>query len=121
MRSGKSYLAAHPSWYNRDTPSTCPRCHKAAETFEHAILHCEARRRLRESLLPTHISLDAASPLWTSDYNINTLSLFIALTATGVPPDMFPPSPSSAFAHSPSPSPFFSPSPRFRFSPVEDD
>jgi len=58
MRSGKSYLAAHQSWYNRDTPSTCPRCRVAAETFENAILHCEARRHLRESLLPTLPSLD---------------------------------------------------------------
>jgi len=121
MRSGKSYLAAHPSWYNRDTPSTCPRCRMAAETFEHAILHCQARRRLNESLLPALTSLDAASPLWTSDHDIAALSRFIALTATGYPPVMFPPSPSSAIAHSPPPSPSFSPLPRFRFSPMEDD
>ena len=120
MRSGKSYLAAHPSWYNWDTPSTCPRCRVAAETFEHAILHCVARRRLKESLLPALTSLDAASPLWTSDNDIAALSRFIALTATGYPPDMFPPSPSSSIAHSPPPSPSFSPSPRLRFSPVED-
>jgi len=105
MRSGKSYLAAHPSWYNRDTPSTCPRCRLAAETFEHAILHCQARRRLKESLLPAITSLDAASPLWSSDHDIATLSRFISLTATGFPPDMFPPSPTSGTAHSPSPSP----------------
>jgi len=121
MRSGKSYLAAHPSWFNRDTPSLCPRCHASAETFEHAILHCEARRRLKESLLPALTSLDAASPLWSSDQDIAILSRFIALTATGFPPDMFPPSPASSAAHSPAPSPSFSPSPRFRFSPAEDD
>jgi len=120
MRSGKSYLAAHPSWFNRDTPSLCPRCRASAETFEHAILHCRARRRLKESLLPTLTSLDAASPLWSSDHDIAILSKFIALTATGFPPDMFPPSPTSSTAHSPVPSPSFSPSPRFRFSPVED-
>jgi len=120
MRSGKSYLAAHPSWYNRDTPSTCPRCRKAAETFEHAILHCEARRRLKESLLPALSSLHGASPLWTSNQDITALSRFIALTATGYPPDMFPPSPSPASAHSPPFLPCFSPSPRFRFSSVED-
>jgi len=120
MRSGKSYLAAHPSWFNRDTPSLCQRCRAAAETFEHAVLHCEARRRLKESLLPTLTSLDAASPLWSSDHDIATLSRFIALTAHGFPPDMFPPSPTSSTAHSPVPSPPFSPSPRFRFSPAED-
>ena len=121
MRSGKSYLAAHPSWFNRDTPSLCPRCRVSAEAFEHAILHCEARRRLRESLLPTLTSLDAASPQWSSDHEIAILSRFIALTATGFPPDMFPLSPTSSIAHSPVPSPPFSPSPRFRFSPVGDD
>jgi len=121
MRSSKSYLAAHPSWFNRDTPSLCPRCRALAETFEHAILHCEARRRLKESLLPALTSLDAASPLWSSDQDIAILSRFIALTATGFPPDMFPPSPASSTAHSPAPSPPLSPSPRFRFSPVEDD
>ena len=120
MRSGKSYLAAHPSWFNRDTPSLCPRCRASAETFEHAILHCEARRRLKEGLLPTLTSLHAASPLWSSDHDITALSRFIALTATGFPPDMFPPSPTSSTAHSPVPSPPFSPSPRFMFSPVED-
>jgi len=120
MRSGKSYLAAHPSWFNQDTASTCPRCRTAAETFEHAILHCKARRRLRESLLPSLTSLDAASPLWSSDYDIAALSRFISLTATGFPPDMFPPSPTFSTAHSPTLSPPFSPSPRFRFSSVED-
>jgi len=120
MRSDKSYLAAHPSWFNRDTPSRCLRCRASAETFEHVILHCEARRRLRESLLLTLTSLDAASPLWSSDHDITILSRFIALTATGFPPDMFPPSPASSSAHSPLPSPPFSPLPHFRFSPVED-
>ena len=120
MRSGNSYLAAHPSWFNRDTPSLCPRCRASAETFKHAILHCKARRRLKESLLPALTSLDTASPLWSSDHYIATLSRFIALTATGFPPDMFPPSPTSSTAHSPVPSPPFSPSPRFRFSPAED-
>ena len=77
MRSGKGYLAAHPSWYNRDSPSTCPWCRSTAETVEHAILHCEARPCLRESLLPTLTSLDAASPLWSSDHDIAALSSFI--------------------------------------------
>jgi len=120
MMSGKSYLAAHLSWFNRDTPSLCLRCRASAETFEHAILHCEARRHLRESLLPTLTSLDAASPLWSSDHDIAILSRFIALTATGFPPDMFPLSRTSSIAHSPALSPPLSPSPRFRFSPVAD-
>ena len=39
MRSGKSYLRAHPAW-DSDVPATCPKCLSAPETFEHAILHC---------------------------------------------------------------------------------
>ena len=39
MRSGKSYLRAHPSWSD-DAPTTCPSCDEAPETFEHAILRC---------------------------------------------------------------------------------
>jgi len=46
MTSGKSYLRAHPSW-DRDAPTTCPRCQNAPGTFEHAILHCSAREPAR--------------------------------------------------------------------------
>jgi len=67
MRSGKSYLAAHPSWFTRHAHPLGPRCRSSDKTFEHAILHCEARRRLKEGLLPTLESLDAASPRWSSD------------------------------------------------------
>jgi len=38
MRSGKSYLRTHSSW-ERDAPTTCPRCQDAPETFVHAILY----------------------------------------------------------------------------------
>ena len=40
MRAGKSYLAAHPSWWSELPDHTCPRCAPAPETFSHAILHC---------------------------------------------------------------------------------
>jgi len=33
MRSGKSYLRAHPSW-DDDGPPTCPSCAEAPESFE---------------------------------------------------------------------------------------
>jgi len=46
MRSGKSYLRAHPSW-DDDGPTTCPKCHEAPKAFEHAILHCSAKRHAR--------------------------------------------------------------------------
>jgi len=40
MRSGKSYLSAHPSWGNPDAETSCPLCSEALQTFEHAILSC---------------------------------------------------------------------------------
>jgi len=40
MRSGKSYLAAHPSWGNPDAETSCPQCSEAPQTVEHAILSC---------------------------------------------------------------------------------
>ena len=42
MRSGKSYLRAHPSWSD-DAPTTCPSCDEAPETFEDAILRCPTK------------------------------------------------------------------------------
>ena len=39
MRSGKSYLAAHPSWFNENPDTTCPGCASAPETLEHAVLY----------------------------------------------------------------------------------
>ena len=116
MRSGKSYLAAHPSWFNRDLPPLCPRCRASPETFEHAVLHCKSRSRQKELHLPGLDSLDADSPIWTSDHPVAALAKFILATSTGFPPDMFPQSPHD----SPSPSFPFSPSPRPRFSSVED-
>ena len=93
MRSGKSYLAAHPSWFNRDLPSICRRCRAAPETFEHAILHCKSRSRQKELHLPGLNSLDADSPIWASDHLVSSLAKFILATTTGFPPDMFPQSP----------------------------
>ena len=40
MRAGKSYLAAHPSWWSELPNHTCPRCTSAPETFSHAVLEC---------------------------------------------------------------------------------
>jgi len=40
MRSGKSYLAAHPSWGIPDAVTSCPFCFEAPLTFKHAILSC---------------------------------------------------------------------------------
>ena len=116
MRSGKSYLAAHLSWFNRDLPSRCPRCRASSESFEHAVLHCKSRSRQKELHLPKLDLLDADLPIWSSDHLVASLAKFIIATSTGFPPDMFPQSPHD----SPSSYPLFSPSPRPRFSSVED-
>ena len=43
MRSGKSYLAAHPSWWSELPNDICPRCGSAPKTLAHAILHCPTK------------------------------------------------------------------------------
>ena len=46
MRSGKSYLAAHPSWFDENPDPTCPRCGTVPESFQYAVLTCPARTRV---------------------------------------------------------------------------
>ena len=90
MRSGKSYLAAHPSWFNRDRPSLCPRCRASPETFEYAVLHCKSRSRQKELHFPRLDSLDTDSPIWSSDHLVTSLAKFIITTSTGFPPTCSP-------------------------------
>ena len=59
MRSAKSYLTTHPSWFDENPNPTCPRCETGPESFQHAILPCCTRSRARDLLLtevssPTH-------------------------------------------------------------------
>ena len=63
IRSGKSYLASHPSWFNRDLLSIRPRYWAAPETFEDAVLHCKSRSHQKELFLPTLDLLDPDSPI----------------------------------------------------------
>jgi len=42
MRSGKCYLASHPSWDNPDADTSCPLYSEAPQPFAHAILSCFA-------------------------------------------------------------------------------
>ena len=93
MRSGKSYLATHPSSFNCELPSTCPRYRAAPETFEHAILHSKSHSHQKELHLPGLDSLDADSPVWSSNHLVASLGRFIIATSTSFPPDMLPQSP----------------------------
>ena len=93
MRSGKSYLGAHPSWW-RDLPNdSCPPCGLAPETLAHAILHCPSKSCERSLLLVEATSVDNGSPLWTSSPLLRSFGQFIMATHTGFPPEMYSPSP----------------------------
>lgn len=88
IRSGKSYLGAHPSWDNCD-PTTCPRCDKSPETFEHAVLSCPAREPARVRHLQAVSSLGHNAPVWSSATLLGSLSPFTRSTQTAFPLGMF--------------------------------
>ena len=90
MRSAKSYLAAHPSWFDEDPNLTCPRCETEPETFQHAILSCPARARDRDLLLKDVSSLGQDDEIWTKPHLVRALGEYITSTKTGFPPDMIP-------------------------------
>ena len=106
MRTHNSYLAAHPSWWSEDPDTTCPRCRSDDKSFEHAILHCPARSRLRSRYLEPSRLLHADSPLWDNKEHLHALSQYLSATRTGVPPEMAAfPLTSGAPSLSPPPSP----------------
>jgi len=88
MRSGKSYLRAHPSGSD-DAPTTCRRCDEAPETFEHTILRCPAKGPARARHLQGVSDIGPDAPVWSSFPLLGALSRFISSTATAFPPGMF--------------------------------
>ena len=88
MRSGKSYLRAHPSW-DSDAPTTCPSCFSAPETFEQAILRCSAKESARTHHLQGVLDIGPDAPVWPSAAFLDALARFIKSTATALPPGMF--------------------------------
>jgi len=88
MRSGKSYLCAHPSW-DSDAPTTCPSCLSAPETFEHAILGCWAKEPARTRHLQGVLDISPDAPVWSSAALLGALARFIKSTATAFPLGMF--------------------------------
>jgi len=99
MRSGKGYLAAHPSWEDPDADTSCPLCSEAPQTFEHAILSCPSSARQRSRLLQGVSDLAPEAPIWSDQQLLIALAEFIRTTATGFPPEMPPLAPS---LHTPS-------------------
>jgi len=98
MRSGKSYLAAHPLWENPDADTPCPLCSGAPQTFEHSILSCPSSAHQRSRLLQGVSDLAPEAPIWSDQQLLIVLAEFIRTTATGFPPGMPPLAPS---LHSP--------------------
>ena len=88
MRSGKSYLRAHPSW-DSDAPTTCPSCLSSPETFEQAILRCLAKGPARTRHLQGVLHIGPDPPVWSSAALLGALARFIKSTATAFPPGMF--------------------------------
>ena len=88
MRSGKSYLRAHPFW-DDNGPNTCPRCAEAPETFEHAILHCPTKEPARTLHVQGLTGLGPDAPVWHSAALLGALTRYIRSTATAFPPGMF--------------------------------
>ena len=88
MRSGKSYLRAHPSW-DSAAPTTCPSCSSAPETFKHAILQCQAKEPARTRHLQDVLGIGPNAPVWSSAALLGALARFIKSTATAFPPGMF--------------------------------
>jgi len=88
MRSGKSYLCAHPSW-DDDLPTTCPSCGKAPESFEPAIIHCPAKWPARSRHLQGVCDISPEAPVWSSAPLLWGLARFIKGMATAFAPGMF--------------------------------
>ena len=90
MRSGKSYLAAHPSCRAPEAATSYPRCGLEPETFEHAMFTCPSRPGPRARLLHGITDVGHEAPLWSSLPLRKRLATFISVTSTGFP-TMFPP------------------------------
>ena len=95
MRSQKSYLAAHPFWFNARDSTVCPLCGDEPETFSHAILRCPAKASARACHLPGVSSVEQDAPLWSSSSFLLSLAAFINATGTAFSPDMLSSPPSS--------------------------
>ena len=95
MRFQKSYLAAHPPWFNADDSPLGPLCGDEPETFSHAILRCPAKASARTCHLQGISSVDHDAPLWASSSLLLSLTAFIRATDTGFPPDILPSLPPS--------------------------
>ena len=85
MRSGKSYLKAHPNWGILDSDKTYPSCLQEDETFMHAIVSCPEKIQQRLRHLFDVVLVGPESDIWTSKDLTMGLAIFIRATGTGFP------------------------------------
>jgi len=88
MRSGKSYIRAHPSW-DDSAPTTCPSCEEAQDIFEYAILHCSAKGPARIRHLQGISDIGTEALGWALAAPLCALTRLIRSTATAFPAGMF--------------------------------
>ena len=88
MRTGASYLAAHISWWNRDSSTLCPFCEEDDESFQYAILLCPARAQPRLTHLAGVDDIGPDCPLWLSVPLLSGLADNLNTTCAGFPPTM---------------------------------
>ena len=98
MRAQKSFLAAHPSWFDLSPSKLYPLCGDEQETFSHAILRYPAQAPAWLLHLQGVASVAPDSPLWSSPPLLLALASYIRNTGTNfllnMPPEL-PPSPAS--------------------------
>jgi len=88
MRTGASYLAAHVSWWSRDSSTLCPFCEEDDESFQHAILLCPTKAQPRLTHLSGVDDVGPDGPLWLSVPLLRGLAEYLYATRTGFPPTM---------------------------------
>ena len=98
MRTGARYLAAHDTWWSRDSSTLCPFCEEDDESFQHAILLCPAKAQPRLTHLSGVDDIGPDGPLWLSVPLLRRLAAYLYATHTGFPPTMLRIWPSTANA-----------------------
>jgi len=88
MRTGSSYLAAHVSWWSRDSSTIDPFCEEDDESFQHAILLCPAKAQPRLTHLAGVDDIGPDGPLWLLVPLLRVLAEYLYATRTGFPPTM---------------------------------
>ena len=88
MCTSARYLAAHVSWWSRDSSTLCPFCEEDDESFQHMILHCPARAQPRLTHLSGVDDIGPDGPLWLSVPLLRGFVEYLYATRTGFPPTM---------------------------------